>query len=122
MQTGVHAAPIPAARRRRALRGGSGFCRGRNLLSGGVLAEVEGSSSDFGDVLNHWNSSTTGLGPSTAASTPSLRMPPIGGLESRAFRHQLRCSAKRGVPFAASQFVKITRSLKVAVRMNTDTK
>src|ERR1019366_9891761 len=73
-------------------------CWGRNLLSGGVLAArlsspksgVEGSSSDFGSVLNHWNSSTTGQGPSAAASTPSLRMPPVGGLGSRNIRQGLR--------------------------------
>src|ERR1019366_8507587 len=92
------------------------FRWGRNLLSEGVLAVVEGSSFDFGDVLSCWNSSTTRLGPSTAASTPSLRMPPVGGLGSRTFRHRFRCSAKRAVPFAESQVAHKTRSLKIALR------
>jgi hypothetical protein len=34
---------------------------------------------------------------------PGQRTPPGGGLESRTFRHQLRCSAKRDAPFAESQ-------------------
>src|ERR1019366_9877047 len=92
------------------------FCWGRNLLSGGVLAEVEGSSSDLGDVLSCWNSSTTGVGPSTTASTPPLRMPSGEGLGSRTFQHQLRCSAKRDFPFAALQLVRETRSLEIAVQ------
>jgi len=55
------------------LRGRGFSCWGRNLLSGGVLAGVEGSSSDFGDVLNYQDSLTTRLGPSTPAGTPALR-------------------------------------------------
>jgi tRNA-specific 2-thiouridylase len=42
----------------------------------------------------------------------------MGGLESRTFRHQLRCLAKRDVPFAASQLVKKTRSLKIALQIS----
>ena len=48
---------------------------------------------------------------------PGQGTPPVGGLGSGPFRLQLRCSAKRDLPFAESQLVKKTRSLKIAVQM-----
>ena len=78
--------PHTPARRRKTAARAREICWGRNLLSGGVLAAVEGSCPDFGDVLSFWNSSTTRPGPSTAASTPALRTPPVGGLECDEYR------------------------------------
>ena len=73
----------PAGRSRAAARAGK-ICRGRILLSRGVLAAVEGSCSDFGDVLSYPNSSTTRQGPSAAVSTPALRMArPLGQVWNR---------------------------------------
>ena len=96
---------------------GTEILMGRNLLSGSVVAVFEEISFELGDVLSCWNSSTTGGGPSTMASTPPLRMPPGGGLESRPFRHRLRCPAQRDVPFVASQLVKKGRGLKIALQI-----
>src|ERR1039458_766358 len=77
-QTWGLAAPIPPLGEKGPLRGRGRFVGGRNRLSGGVFAVVEGSSSDFGDLPSCSNSSNTRPGPSTAASMPALRTPPCG--------------------------------------------